>query len=159
MYSRQEKKDIRLAFWVEFGQKSAQLKIRNRLGKHWLLHKTEISGVRLCFSVTDAFAQVAIELIMKPETERLRWFMKMEALRSKFEKAFGKALVWELNYNRENLRDTSRIFFQIDEVSILRKDQWDTIHSFLIDNMLKLERAWLRNKDLLKENEGDEFTV
>ncbi|MBN2743146.1 uncharacterized protein DUF4268 [Breznakibacter xylanolyticus] len=152
MFSKEEAKQLRLAFWQKLENRTRRLPGQRGEVKKWILDNTGIRGVDLRFDVDRQKAMVALEISHRDEDRRLMLFAKLDACKNIFEESFGTPLTWELAYEKSPGHYVSRVFVQM-QGDIYQQEQWPSMIKFLIYNMVNLETAFLEVKDFLKYDE------
>jgi hypothetical protein len=150
MFSKEEAKTLREEFWDTFKHMSTARRSRKKLPGNWILTQTGIKALNLKFHVDREVAQVGIDLETRNMDKRIELYEKLEALRKLLEEAMKSPMKWELEYIRENGKSVSRIYMQLDDVDIYRRDTWARAHQFMYDNMMKLESFYNEYRDYLK---------
>ncbi len=148
MFSKEEAKELRLEFWRKLENRTRRLPGQKGRKKRWINDKTGIKGLDLRFDVDREKAIVALEINHRQEEKRLELYERLEAAKTIFEEAFGKPLTWEYLYEKPNGKQVCRVFTEMP-ADIYIKEQWPDISYFLIDNMIKMEKAFLEVKDYL----------
>jgi len=149
MFSKDEAKELRLEFWRKLENKTRRLPGQKGKKKKWIGDRTEIKGLDLRFDVDREKAIVALEINKRSEEKRLEMYERLEAAKTIFEEAFGKPLIWDYLYEKENGKQVCRVYVEM-KADIYIKEQWPDISYLLIDNMLRMEKAFLEVKDFLK---------
>lgn len=150
MYSREEAKELRVAFWNQFREfTNKRRKGKGRTGK-WILDKTGINALNLRFHFDEHLALVGIDIETRNLDKRLEMFEKLESTRSQINQALGENTRWELEFIRENEKSVSRIYTAIEGVSILDRKSWNRVNMFFFDRMSALEDYFLEYKDYLR---------
>ena len=150
MYSREEAKELRVAFWKQFQDfTNKRRKNKGRTGK-WILDKTGINALNLRFHFDEQSALVGIDIETRNIDKRLALYEKLESTRSQINKALGENTIWELEYIRENNKAVSRIYTAIEGVSILNRQSWNRVNMFFFDRMTALEDYFLEYKDYIR---------
>ncbi len=150
MYSREEAKELRVAFWKQFRDfTNKRRKNKGRTGK-WILDKTGINALNLRFHFDEQIALVGIDIETRNIDKRLALYEKLESTRSQIDKALGENTIWELEYIRENNKAVSRIYTAIEGVSILDRQHWNRVNMFFFDRMTALEDYFLEYKDYIR---------
>jgi hypothetical protein len=152
MFSKEEAKELRLEFWRKLENRTRRIPGQKGLPKKWILDNTGIKGVDLRFEVTREMACVALEINHRDEDRRLKLYAKLDACKSIFEQMNEGPLTWELAYEKETGNNVCRVYNQI-KADIYNQEQWPDIFRFLIDHMIRLEKAFLEVKDFLKYDE------
>jgi vacuolar-type H+-ATPase catalytic subunit A/Vma1 len=150
MYSKEESKQLREEFWNQFKTLSIRRRKAKGLPGDWLLTNTGVKALNLRFHVDREVAQVGIDLETRNMDKRIELFEKMEAVKKVLETAMNSALVWELEYIRENGKSVSRIYIQKKGVDIYDQKTWPLAHQFMYDNMIKLEAFYREYRDYFK---------
>jgi hypothetical protein len=150
MYSKEEAKQIRVAFWNQFRDyTNKRRRNKGRTGK-WVLSRTGINALNLKFHFDEKIALVGIDVETKNLDTRLAYYEKLESLKNQINQALGENVKWELDYIRENDKAISRIYTAIDGVSIVENSSWNRVNMFFFDRMTALEDVFLEYKDYLK---------
>lgn len=150
MFSKDEAKKMREEFWDRFKMFSSGRRARKRLPGKWMLDQTGMKPLNLRFHVDRKVAQVGIDLETRNMDRRIELYEKLESLKKLLEEAMESPLIWELDYTRENGKSVSRIYLQMEEVDIYNPETWDRAHTFMYENMMKLETFYREYSDILK---------
>ncbi len=148
MFSKDEAKELRLSFWHKLESKTRRLPGQKGKVIKWIGDKTGVKGLDLRFDVDRSKACVAIEINAVDDNRRIELFQKLEACKSIIEEIFEEPLIWDFFYEKPNGQVVARVYLQMD-ADIYNEDQWGDIIYFLINRMLKLEKAFLEVKDFL----------
>ncbi|SFE87636.1 DUF4268 domain-containing protein [Thermophagus xiamenensis] len=151
MFSKEEAKALRLEFWQKLANRTRRLPGQKGRKKVWIADKTGIKGLDLRFDVGREKIIVALEINIKDEEKRLTLYEKLEAAKSLFENQFGEPMIWDWAYTKDNGREVCRVYVERPG-DIYIKETWPEIHRFMIDRMMRLEKAFLDIKDYLKYN-------
>ena len=149
MFSKEEAKELRLEFWRKLENRTRRLPGQKGRKKKWIADRTEIKGLDLRFDVDREKAVVALEINHRQEDKRLELYERLEACKTIFEDTFGKPLIWDYLYEKPTGKQVCRVYVKMD-ADMYRKEEWPQISYFLIDNMMKMEKAFLEVKDFLK---------
>jgi hypothetical protein len=88
--------------------------------------------------ISRNYARSEIYFNRGSKEENKQCFDFIHQKREQIEKDFGALLIWE----RMDEKVSCRIKFQLDEVSIFEKEQWDKMTDFLIDSSERMVRAF-----------------
>ena len=149
MYTQEEAKSLRLEFWEKFNNRTRRLPGQKGRKKLWIFDNTGIKGLDLRFDVDRRKAQVALEINHNNEERRLFLYEKLFACKSIFEKEFGESLFWDFIYEKETGEQVCRIYTE-QPGDILKKEIWSEMIYFLINKMIKLEKAFITVKEYLQ---------
>lgn len=140
MFSREESKKIREAFWIEFG----------KTYKHkWILYNTKIKEIQLKFTYDNNVAQVSLDVTSNDELIRAYYFEKLVALKTILLSEYLPDAIFAENYQLAEGKVVSRIFVALQNVNIHNKKDWKNVMIFLENRMSSLEMFFLEYKDYL----------
>ena len=157
MYSIEEAKVIRRRFWESFDLYSKDHKSHRRKKREWMLQKTGIKGFALKFDLIDKSAQVGFEIASKGLQRQLKYFEKMQSLKSLLDEAFEHQLIWNDHFQLENGKEVFRIYIEKTNVNLFKEADWNQIFEFFFFQMTKLEAWFMEYKDIIKMNEEEIF--
>jgi len=149
MFSKEEAKELRLEFWRKLNNRTRRLPRQNGRKKKWISDHTDIKGLDLRFDIDREKAIVALEINKKQEKKRLELYERLEACKTIFENTFGKPLTWDYLYKKPNGNQVCRIYVEMN-ADLYKVEEWPQVSFFLIDNMMRMEKAFLEVKDFLK---------
>lgn len=152
MYSKEQEKELRLEFWRKLSNRTRKIPGQRGKAKEWIGDRTGIKGVDLRFDVGREKIIVALEINHKHEDRRLDLFEKLEATKKIFENLYGESLIWDFTYEKPSGQEVCRVYQEM-EGDYLVSSQWPVIFSFMIDKMLRMEKAFTEVADFLKYDE------
>lgn len=144
MYSREETQKLKREFWVTFAEKYP---------RKWVLYDTKIKDFSFKFYVDNKKAQVLIDIEHRNDAKRIAYFEKLEALKNILEDEFVKNLVFENEYHLENGKIISRIWVELNNVSVSNRKYWDQIFNFFFEKMHAIELFYLEYDEFIKDIE------
>ena len=132
---------VRFVFWTQ---------LLNEINKHnnlysnvspsrdaWIGTGIGMSGVGMNLVATRTYARVEI-YINKGYEENKRIFDDFFKRKDEIEKAFGAPLIWE----RMDDKVTSRVKWQLDNVSVFEPQDYPKMNEFLIDGAERMKKAF-----------------
>lgn len=152
MYSKEEKKSLRIEFWQKFKVYSNKRRLRLKNPGGWLMDNTEIKQLNLKFDFTETEALVAIDIDTKNLDKRILLWEKLEGLKAIIVEKIPDNVVWEFDYSISESKTISRIYVKLTDVSIYNKTCWKQVFSFFFANMYPLEQIVIEYKDYFKNN-------
>lgn len=144
MYSKEEAREIKKRFWIAFAEAHP---------RKWLLHNTKIKDVSLKFYVDNKKAQVLLDIEAKEEGKRTIYFEKLESLQTILKEEFLPEIIFEKHFYLDTGKEISRIWVNLDRVSVFNPKTWPTIFDFFNDNMSALELFFYEYEDYIKDLE------
>lgn len=139
MFSKEESRKLREEFWIAFGKS---------FPNKWTLFKTEVKGLSFKFHFDLKRAIVSIDVDSDFE-QRIRVWDKLVALKSILLNDYLHEAIFEDFYLLENKKEISRIYVELNHVSIHNKNTWRETMEFLNQKMLQIERFYEEYKDII----------
>lgn len=141
MFSKEEAQQLKKEFWTTFG---------NEYPRKWLLYNTKIKDVSFKFHVDNKKAQVLLDIEPKDEEKRKIYFEKVVSLKDLLHDDFLPDALFERNYYLDNGKIISRIWVELNGISMNRKSDWETIFIFFYDKMDAFESFFYEHEEYLK---------
>jgi len=142
MFSKQEASQLREEFWTVFGQYMKPISSSEGEKVNWLNYKTGEKDVFFKMDADNRKATVAIEIAHSDTGIQELYFQQFEQLKSMFENTAGNDWTWSLHARDESGRIVSRIFSQLDGVSVFNKADWPALISFFKPKIIALDDFW-----------------
>jgi hypothetical protein len=151
MYTKDELKQLKKEFWEGFGIYCSEIPAMKRRKSKFMLYNTKMKGVELKFDATRDGAYVILEINHTDTTKRFELFEKFETYKSIMEKQFPDGLIWDFAYVRECGTEVCRIYTHKPGIDIHRRIQWMDFYKFMVEEMLKLEKAFKMVKEAIED--------
>ncbi|WP_025667430.1 DUF4268 domain-containing protein [Aquimarina megaterium] len=142
MFSKSESKQIRQEFWTSFGKEYP---------RKWVLYNTKIKDVTLKFTFTTKKAQVSIDIEPYDKIIKAYYYDKFISLKKILTSEFIEDIIYNEFYELDSGKVISRIYVEIDNVSIHNRNTWSETMAFLSKNMDKLEEFFLEYKEYISD--------
>lgn len=141
MFSKEESRQVRQQFWTSFGKS---------FPRKWLLYNTKIKDVSFKFTFETKKAMVSLDVEDSRLEKRIEIWEKITALKNILMKEYIADLIFEDCYLLDNGKEISRMYVQLDNVSVHNKNTWQHTMEFLYHNMDRLESFFYEYEDYLK---------
>lgn len=104
---------------------------------HWINCGAGVSGIAYSLVVTQTYARIELGLSTSSKEVNKKYFNKLWADKEIIEETFGDQLDWD------ELADykMSRIKYQLNNVSLFNKEDWEQMTAFLIKHLPQFEKA------------------
>ncbi|MFV8226888.1 DUF4268 domain-containing protein [Christiangramia aquimixticola] len=142
MFSREESKKIRQEFWTSFGKEYPH---------KWILYNTKKKEIQLKFTFDRKVAQVSLDVTDDDELIRNYYFEKLQSLETVLKESYLPEAILEENYQLPEGKLVSRVYVELENVSIHKQKDWPEVKKFLSKNMLLLEEFYKDFEDFIKE--------
>jgi hypothetical protein len=144
MFSKAEAQQIKKQFWTAFAE---------AYPRKWLLYDTKIKDVTFKFYVDNKKAQVMLDIEPKDTEKRIIYFEKIESLKSILHDDFLPEAVFERNFYLENGKVISRIWVELNGISLYNMASWAAIFRFFNLSMDAFERFFYEYEDYIRDLE------
>lgn len=146
MYSKDEASQLKQAFWTTFGQYISPQLSAEGLRINWVNYKTGLKHVYFRMEAGKKSASIAIELAHPDAGIRELFFEQFLELKNILHVELGEEWEWELHSTDENGKNISRIYTQLNGVSIFNKNDWPALISFFKPRIIALDEFWSNAK-------------
>ncbi len=140
MFSKEESRKLREAFWIAFGKSYP---------RKWILYKTGKKGLVFKFHFDLKQAMVSLDVVGDLE-QRIETWEKLSSLKNLLLADYLPNAVFKDYYHLENQKEISRIYVEKHDVSIHNKNTWQETMVFLHCTMLCFEDFFLTYEDIIK---------
>jgi len=137
-----ERHHLRLEFWSKLlpmiKGKTTIFQNSSPSKDHWLSSGgTGISGISCTFLITKTYVGIELAISKSDTIANKHVFDELKKFETEITIDFGNTLSWERLDNKK----MCRVAFALHGVNFNEREDWDKMMTFLIDNMLKLEKA------------------
>lgn len=147
MYSKQEAGKLRKEFWTVLGQYMAPILSAEGERINWINYRTGVKDFRIRMDADNHRASIALELVhADPEWQQL-YFDQLAELRALLRQETGEDWIWRLHATDANGKTISRVYVELEEVNIFRRDHWPALIRFFKERMIALDAFWSNAKD------------
>jgi hypothetical protein len=142
MFTKQEASQLRKEFWTVFGQYMKPIPSNDGEKVNWINYKTGEKDILFKMDADNKKASVSIEIVHPDRDIQELYFEQFSQVKNMFENTVGNNWTWHLHASDENGRIVSRIFKQINGVSVFNKGDWPTLISFFKPAIIALDEFW-----------------
>jgi len=142
MYSKQEAARLKQDFWTSFGQYLSPVLSAEGEKINWVNYKTGEKNIQFRMQADNRTAIITIELTHKDPGVQQLYFEQFQQLKKFFDEAVGEAWQWQLHTPDDHGRTVSRIYKEMEGVSIYKKEDWPGLISFFKQRILALDAFW-----------------
>lgn len=144
MFSKAEAQQIKKEFWTAFAE---------AYPRKWMLYDTRIKDVSFKFYVDNKKAQVMLEIEPKDDEKRKVYFEKIESLKNILHDEFLPEAVFEKDHYLETGKAVSRIWVELNGISLYNMASWAMIFRFFNISMDAFERFFYEYEDYIRDLE------
>lgn len=142
MYSKQEAAKLKEEFWTAFGQYMAPILSAEGEKINWINYKTGEKHIQFRMQSDNKKASIGIELShIDPDIQQL-YFEQFVQLKKIFPSIVEEEWLWVQQVANDHGKIISRIYTEINGVSIFKKDDWPKLISFFKPRIILLDEFW-----------------
>ncbi|MDB5250612.1 MAG: hypothetical protein JWQ40_5006 [Segetibacter sp.] len=142
MFSKQEASQLRKEFWTAFGGYMKPVPSVEGEKINWLNYKTGEKDVAFKMDANNNSASIAIEITQADEDIQELYFEQFLQLKTMLKEAVEEDWTWKLHDTDENGKVVSRIYTEIQGISVFNKADWPVIISFFKPRIIALDAFW-----------------
>jgi len=142
MFNKQEAGILKQQFWTRFGQYMAPVPSAEGLKINWINYKTGVKDLQFTIQANNHHAVIAIMLVHADVARQAAIFKQFEKWRHLLRDALQEEWQWEMQVTDENNKTISRIYTQLNGVSLYRQQDWPAIISFFKPRLIALDQFW-----------------
>lgn len=132
---------LRLEFWAslldQYAEVSSSFQNISPSKDSWICRGSGISGIIYSFVFTTKYASVELYIGRKDREENKKVFDYLYQHKEDVQVQFGKDLSWQRMDNKKSCR----VACTVQDVSINREEDRETVTAFFVEHMPKLEKA------------------
>ena len=142
MYSKQQASQLRQQFWTAFGQYMLPVLSCEEEKINWINYRTGEKDIYFRMHADNKKAAVAIELTHKDEGLRGLYFEQFLELKNLLHDTLQEEWIWQSNISDNNGKFISRIYTELNHVSVFNKNDWPALISFFKPRIIALDAFW-----------------
>ena len=142
MYTSQESSRLKQSFWATFGQYMAPLSSAEGIKVNWVNYKTGISTITFKMDADNNTATISILLSHSDEGIQQLYFEQFLQLRRILEGTLQEEWTWQKPAMNEYGKPASRIYKQLADVNIHKKEDWPALISFFKQRLVLMDEFW-----------------
>jgi hypothetical protein len=142
MYSKDQASQLKQQFWTTFGQYITPHPSAEGVKINWVNYKTGIKHLYFRMQAENRSASIAIEIAHPDAGIQELFFEQFKELRIILADALQEEWEWDLHTTNEYGKTISRIYRQLDSVSIFNRNDWPALISFFKPRIIALDEFW-----------------
>jgi hypothetical protein len=142
MYSRQQASELRQAFWTAFGKYMQPILSAEGEKVNWVNYKTGEKNIYFRMNAGNRSSSIAIEITHTDIELQQLYFEQFGQLKTLLHRALNEEWNWQLHFNDENGKVISRIYKELNNVSLFNQNDWPALISFFKPRIIALDEFW-----------------
>lgn len=149
MYTREELKSIRTAFWNDFKSYMSKHKSSNGRRMNWLNYPSEVPFIFIRLDADAKGARFLFDIQAKDEGVRAIIWEQMYELKNVLEAEMGTEGVWQENCSSPAVAQFNRISWERNDLNFFNPDDKKAIFAFFEDRLVHFDVFYQDFKDIL----------
>lgn len=146
MYTRQQAAQLRQEFWTTFGRYMAPVLSAEGEYINWINYKTGEKGIRFQMQADNKKASIAIEITIADKEIQQLYFEHFTQLKKTFTEIMQEEWQWVMHATNEEGKTISKIYKELPNVSVFKKEAWPELISFFKGHIIALDAFWSNTK-------------
>ena len=149
MFSKEESRQLNLAFWNDFQDYISKNRSSNGRKINWLNYPSDIKSIFIRLEVDSKGARLCFDLQSKDDDIRALLFEQMSELKVVLEDITIEKPTWIENHYYLNKQYISRIVWENNLLNFYKSEHRDLIYTFLAERLLKFDLFYQEYKEIL----------
>lgn len=142
MFTREEASRIRQEFWTTFGRYMSPIPSAEGLKTNWINYHTGLKDVYFRMDAGNKSAVIYISMEHRDKAIRELYFEQFLELKSFLHATLEETWQWQLHTAMTDGKTISRIYHEIEDVSIFNRNDWPELISFFKPRIIALDSFW-----------------
>lgn len=142
MYSKDQASQLKQTFWTAFGQYIAPQPSAEGLRVNWVNYKTGVKHLFFKMEADKKGASIAIEMSHPDKGIQELMFEQFQSLQNILTARLTGDWEWVLHTADENGKVVSRIYTELNGVSVFKQEDWPALISFFKPRIIALDEFW-----------------
>ena len=149
MFSKEESRQLNLAFWNGFQDYISKNRSSNGRKINWLNYPSDIKSIFIRLEVDSKGARLCFDIQSKDDDIRALLFEQMSELKVVLEEITVEKPTWIENHYYLNNQYISRIVWENNLLNFYKSEHRDLIYTFLAERLLKFDLFYQEYKEIL----------
>jgi Domain of unknown function (DUF4268) len=141
MFTGKESSRIKQEFWIAFGRYMNPVPSADGTKVSWLNYHTHVKDVHFRMEAGVKSGTISISLEHPDPAIQELYFTQLKELRTILHRTLGEEWEWQLHISVDG-KVVSRISKEIQDVSVMNKDNWPDLISFFKPRIIALDSFW-----------------
>ena len=149
MFSKEESRQLNLAFWNGFQDYISKNRSSNGRKINWLNYPSDIKSIFIRLEVDSKGARLCFDIQSKDDDIRALLFEQMSELKVVLEDITIEKPTWIENHYYLNKQYISRIVWENNLLNFYKSEHRDLIYTFLGESLVKFDLFYQEYKEIL----------
>jgi hypothetical protein len=149
MLSKEQKSELNQNFWAELKRIMNAHKSSNGRSINWLNYPSDVKGIYIRMQVDNNSARLCFDMQYKDDGIRAIVWEQMGELKKVLESKMTSETFWVQELYANEGFHFSRIFWELENVSLFNEEDHSRIYNFLRIQLLSFDSFYQEFKDIL----------
>lgn len=150
MFSKDEEKALRSAFWGTLTNKIQKFRSISGRRINWFKYPTGLNEIYIRTEVDQHGCRICIDLQFKNEGIRELFYEQFLETKTVFENTMKTEVTWTPNFMHPYGTEVSRISVENNTTNLFNQEDWSEMHSFIINHLRRVDEYWSEFGELFK---------
>lgn len=149
MFSKEELKARKTAFWQEFKSRMQHVRSSNGRKMNWINYPSEVEYIFIRLDADNQCARFMVDIQAKDAGIRAIIWEQLQELKAVMVSEMGTEGVWIEDAHSRHIPHFSRIQWELTDVNFFNPDDHEAIYTFFADRLICFDRFYQEFKDIL----------
>ena len=142
MFSKEEEKEFKAAFWAGLNEELEQRKGLHANKVNWTSFNTGIKHLYFRMDMEEGIPKVCMDMQFPNAGIRELYYEQFLEFKERLDATLEGETVWLPTFEHSNTKTIARVCVQNSELSYNNREDWPKIYEFLGENFQKIEAFW-----------------
>ena len=142
MFSKEEEKALRSAFWGTLTNKIQKHRSASGRKVNWFKYPTHINDIYIRVEADQFGCRVCIDLQFKNDGIRELFYEQFLETKTVFENIMVSPVIWNPNFTHKYGTQVARISVENTSTRLFNQEDWPEMHEFLESHLRRVDEYW-----------------
>lgn len=142
MFSKEEEKALRSAFWGTLTTKAQKHRSVSGRRINWFKYPTGLNDIYIRVEADQHGCRVCIDMQFKNDGIRELFYEQFLETKTVFENTIGSPIIWNPHYKHPYGTEVARISMENNSTNLFKQEDWPEMHGFIINHLRKVDAYW-----------------
>ena len=150
MFSKDEEKALRSAFWGTLTTKIQKYRSVSGRRINWFKYPTGLNEIYIRTEVDQHGCRICIDLQFKDAGIRELFYEQFLETKTVFENTMKSPIVWNPQFEHSYGTEVARISVENNTTNLFNQEDWPEMHTFIVTHLRRVDEYWEDFGELFK---------
>ena len=150
MFTKDEEKALKAAFWGTLTTKIQKFRSVNGRRINWFKYPTGLNDIYVRTEVDQHGCRVCVDLQFKNVGIRELFYEQFLETKTVFENTLESPVKWQPHFDHAYGTTVSRVSVENTTTNLYRQEDWPEMHTFIITHLKRIDEYWNDFGELFK---------